>query len=121
DHRYSNTTTADLWEALEKASGKPVKAISAGWTEQPGLPLVKVSTGSVNGEPAVTLEQERFSVRDAGARPLQWKIPVALRDTARPEKLSFVLLEENAVSVQLRQFKGAVKANAGDAGYYRVW
>ncbi len=38
-HKYSNTTTADLWNSLGEASGKPVGDISAGWTEQPGFPV----------------------------------------------------------------------------------
>ena len=41
-HAYLNTTTADLWNALSNASGKPVGEIAAGWTEQPGFPVVKV-------------------------------------------------------------------------------
>src|SRR5881392_2479607 len=40
-HEYSNTTTADLWNALSEASKKPVGEIAAGWTEQPGFPVVK--------------------------------------------------------------------------------
>ncbi len=43
-HAYSNSTTADLWAAMEAASGKPVAGIAAGFTQQPGIPLVKVTT-----------------------------------------------------------------------------
>jgi hypothetical protein len=41
-HKYSNSTTADLWNALSDSSGKPVGEIAAGWTQQPGFPVVKV-------------------------------------------------------------------------------
>ena len=40
EHAYSNTTTADLWGALQAASGKPVAAVASGFTEQGGIPLV---------------------------------------------------------------------------------
>jgi len=42
EHQYSNATTADLWNALSEASKKPIGEIAAGWTEQPGFPVVKV-------------------------------------------------------------------------------
>ena len=35
-HQYSNTTSSDLWAALEKASGKPVGKLASDWTLQPG-------------------------------------------------------------------------------------
>src|SRR6202022_1640592 len=41
EHKYSNSTTADLWYALSEASGKPVDEIAAAWTEHPGFPIVK--------------------------------------------------------------------------------
>ncbi|MEY2556153.1 MAG: hypothetical protein QOF93_1297 [Verrucomicrobiota bacterium] len=41
-HKYSNSTTADLWNALSDASGKPVAQIAAAWTEQLGFPIVIV-------------------------------------------------------------------------------
>ena len=41
-HKYSNSTTADLWNALSEASGKPVGEIAAAWTEQQGFPVVTV-------------------------------------------------------------------------------
>ena len=119
-HQYSNATTADLWEALEKVSGKPIRKISAGWTEQPGLPVVNVKTECVNGKQVVALEQERFTVQDPHARPWLWKIPVALLDVAKPQVASHVLLEDKSNSITLGDCDGAIKANAGDAGYYRI-
>src|SRR5438045_9707445 len=41
-HKYSNSTTADLWNALREASGNPVVEIAAGWTEQAAVAVVHV-------------------------------------------------------------------------------
>jgi aminopeptidase N len=119
-HLYSNTTTADLWEALEKTSGKPIKAISAGWTEQPGLPVVHIKTDCVNGSQVISLAQERFTIQDPKAEPLLWKIPVALLDSAHPKAVHFTLLEGKSAEAALPDCQGVIKANAGAAGYYRV-
>ena len=120
DHLYSNTTTADLWEALEKVSGKPIKAISAGWTEQPGLPLIRIKTDCVDGRQMVRLEQERFTVMDPKAAPLQWKIPVTLMDIAHTNSIHPTLLEKKSASVPMGDCDAVIKANANDTGYYRV-
>ncbi|MDB5804933.1 MAG: aminopeptidase [Betaproteobacteria bacterium] len=50
-HQYSNTTSADLWAALEKASGKPVEQLASDWTTQPGFPVVKVEQVCEDGKP----------------------------------------------------------------------
>ena len=119
-HEYSNTTTADLWSALEKSSGKPVAALSAGWTEQPGLPVVMVKSDCVGGRQIVTLTQERFTVRDPDAQPLSWNIPVAWFDTTHPASAHFTLLENTPAALALPNCSDPVKLNAGDFGYYRV-
>ena len=41
-HKYTNTFTEDLWEALEEASGLPVDRIMSTWTKQMGFPVLKV-------------------------------------------------------------------------------
>ena len=120
DREYSNATTADLWNALENASGKPVGAISAAWTEQPGLPLVTVRTNCVNGRQILTLSQERFTVHDPDAPPLFWKIPVGLMDLAKPDVTAFAQLDGQSVSVPFGRCGELVKANAGYFGYYRT-
>src|SRR5262249_18421159 len=72
-HKYSNSTTADLWNALSEASGKPVSDIAAGWTEQPGFPVVKVNRAANNN---VALSQERFTINFKDNSNLTWKIPL---------------------------------------------
>jgi aminopeptidase N len=127
-HKYSNTTTADLWESLGKVSDKPVKAIAAGWTEQPGLPVIKVKTECVGGKLVVGLEQERFTVRDPGAKQLEWKVPVwviGVGSTGVPvaqftQKAICTLVQEKVSQVQLSDCDQVLKINAGSAGYYRV-
>src|SRR5207253_7556024 len=58
-HKYSNSTTADLWNALSEASGKPVVEIAAGWIEQPRFPAVNAKR-EANGQ--VALSQERCTI-----------------------------------------------------------
>src|SRR5439155_23027528 len=108
-HRYSSTTTADLWAALEKASGKPVRALSAGWTEQPGLPVVNISSQCDGGKDIVRLEQERFTVRDPGAKPLQWMVPVALADLTRTKSTRVELLADKSTTVTFPNCDGVIK------------
>src|SRR5213082_1058283 len=67
-HRLSNSTTADLWNALGESSRKPVTAIAASWTEQPVLPLVLMTST----ESSVTVSQERFTVHQKSPKPLEW-------------------------------------------------
>src|SRR4030081_170345 len=43
-HAYGNTTTADLWQALESVAHKPVTGIAASFTEQDGVPLIMAET-----------------------------------------------------------------------------
>ncbi len=120
DREYSNATTADLWNALENASGKPVGAISAAWTEQPGLPLVTVKTNCISGRQVLTLSQERFVINAPDAPPLSWKIPVALMNLAKPDAVAYALVDGQSVSVPFGACGELVKANAGNFGYYRT-
>jgi aminopeptidase N len=132
-HKYSNSTTADLWAALGEASGKPVASVAAGWTEQPGFPIVLVSTvgaslvdarAPASGAPMPTrslrLEQSRFTVNDPAAAPLTWRIPVTLANTANLSAVSVTLLDKDPVTVPWPAGSGTPKANLRNTGFYRV-
>src|SRR5947209_7044788 len=77
-HALSNTTTADLWAALEAASGKPVAVLAAAHTEQPGVALIRGEVSCVGDRQRIVLRQERFTLHDPNPRPLRWPVPVAL-------------------------------------------
>lgn len=119
-HKYSNTTSADLWSALAKTSGRPVESICSGWTEQPGFPLVKVTSSQIDGKRMVWLQQERFTIQYPDAAPLRWSIPVSFMDPEHPSEVRFSLLEGPSNSLTFPEDHGLIKVNAGDVGYYRV-
>lgn len=119
-HQYSNTTTADLWDDLEKASGKPISKIAAGWTEQPGFPIVAVKSLCQSGARILKMEQERFTVNDMSPKLLQWSIPIAISSVIENKPAKYVLLSQKAMTVPGGGCNSSIKLNAGSVGYYRV-
>ena len=114
-HMYSNTTTADLWNALSEASGKPVGEIAAGWTEQPGFPVVKVKREQAGN---ISLTQERFTVNFTNAPPLEWKIPLTYAVVG--ETPATLLMTRKLDSIHNIPADRALKLNVNGAGNYRV-
>ena len=118
-HAYSSSTTADLWRAMETASGKPVKEFAAGWTEQPGFPVVEVSERTTARDSLATLSQERFTIHQSDAAPLRWQIPVIIGPAGDPNRPSALLLKGERPEIAPFESDIAIKANLGDRGYYR--
>jgi aminopeptidase N len=115
-HQYSNTTTADLWIALEQASGQPVRRMAQGWTEQPGFPVVRVAARCEGGARRIELSQEHFSAEGRPERRL-WAIPVSI--TAGATR-GFELLDGRALAVTRAGCDGPIVADADALGYFRV-
>jgi aminopeptidase N len=117
-HAYSSATTADLWAALQEASGKPVVDIAAGFTEQPGIPLIRVAVACRANETVATLGQQRFTINDPKAAALTWNVPVQIGviGSSTPQ----TLLVKGAGTFTAPGCGKAVKANWNDTGYYRV-
>src|SRR6201995_4767546 len=121
-HAYSNATTADLWQALERATGKPVGAIAASFTEQEGVPLVLAEITCDGDAQRLTLKQERFAIIPAQANatlpPLKWQVPVTIGRIGVSDQQK-LLLDGNA-EIAAGKCGEAIKVNFGDIGYYRV-
>ena len=115
-HSYANTTTTDLWDALETSSGEPVRSVMDGWIFTGGYPVV-----SVEPHPSgLTLSQHRFVYGTASEGV--WSVPVMVRarllDGSTAERR--LLLTDATATLDLG---GAVEwavVNAGGHGYYRV-
>ena len=76
EHEYGNTVTTDLWDALETASGAPVRDVMNTFILQGGHPLVSLHDG--------TLRQEPFSFGPVPAGTTsaigsEWHVPLAVR------------------------------------------
>ena len=113
-HAYGNTETADLWDALERSSGRDVRAIMTTWIDQGGYPLVRVASDG-------PLSQTPFSYRGepGGAIGSHWQVPVLTRPLdGDPGDAEPILLggDEGASPGG----DGLLVVNAGGSGYYRV-
>jgi puromycin-sensitive aminopeptidase len=129
-HRYGNTETTDLWDAIEEATGEPVRRIMDSWIFQGGYPLVTVASGA-DGR-VLHLSQERFRYLLADGHPGDgdadrsgedgWAIPLVLRwGTADGDVVdSTALLDGAVLEIDLPEKISWVVANVGGSGFYRV-
>ena len=118
-HAYGNTVSDDLWSAMEKASGKPVRAIAHDFTLQPGVPLITVTSTACKGSSTrVELTQGQFSRDEAGKAPLRWRVPVTLQSLGTSRSVHTVV-EGGKASVDVPGC-GPILVNAGQNGYFRT-
>ncbi len=115
-HAYANTETRDLWQSLDRASGRPVGEIMDTWILQGGYPQLTVR--AVEG--GVSLEQRRFMIIPDPADRTSWALPVRLRGAAGGKDWQAeVLLDGPQAVVPAPGPLDWVAANAGGHGFYR--
>lgn len=114
-HAYGNTVSDDLWSAIETASGQPIRAIAHDFTDQPGVPLIKVASQGA----AASLTQRRFGVDTPSRRPQTWATPVAVIWAGARETWRGVVSMSRPARIG-GPAGGALLANAGQAGYFRT-
>jgi puromycin-sensitive aminopeptidase len=111
-HEYANTDTIDLWDALEKASKRPVKDFMSRWTSLSGYPLLKV----VYTDEAISLTQERFYLNPSTKKDASlWPIPL-LNDQIPKH---FDRLDDKSLVIQRDKIQPSV-FNKGRNGFYRA-
>jgi aminopeptidase N len=92
--------------------------MAAGWTEQPGFPLVNVTTGK---DGKLRLAQERFTIRQKDPQPLTWRVPVTIGHPLIRTTPQTLLLGTEPQESSFATVAGVPpKVNYGDTGYYRV-
>ena len=117
-HRYSSATTADLWQALGAASGKPVARLAADWTQSPGFPVLSVTARCEGAQTLLQLSQQRFRSDDQPAGTQRWIIPVGVALGGEPTR--YVLLEQEHQSFRFDGCATPLVIDPDGVGYFRT-
>jgi aminopeptidase N len=119
-HAYGNTVTADLWDALENASGAPVRDVMDTFILQGGHPLVSLRADALTQEPFSLGAVPDGVISSIGS---SWRVPVAVKalpsgDAPGAPVRHLVLETEPAPLPEAGQ--GLALVNAGGWGMFRV-
>ncbi|KAG9511390.1 Puromycin-sensitive aminopeptidase, partial [Fragariocoptes setiger] len=122
---FKNAKTEDLWEALEKASQKPVCAVMTKWIKQQGFPYIQVESKTEGSNLTLSLTQKKFSANGSVSPKndsITWLVPVTVSTAANPDKVAHqILLEDKVSEIKLDNVgDGWVKLNPGTVGLYRT-
>jgi puromycin-sensitive aminopeptidase len=119
-HKYGNTETNDLWDAIEHVTQQPARRIMDSWIFQKGYPLVSASI-SEDGS-TISLSQDRFLYTEGEvADDTIWSVPVVLKiGTASGVEEVRYLLEEKSAELELDSPAEWATANAGGSGFFRA-
>jgi aminopeptidase N len=119
-HAYGNATTADLWAAIEQASGRPLRRVADDFTRQPGVPLITVAAGACrNNQRTLTLNQGEFVSTPVTRATPRWHIPVSAMTLGGGNAVSTVTDDSGAGTLTLASCDPFV-INPSQIGYYRT-
>ena len=115
-HRYSNTDTTDLWDALEVASGQPVRATMGTWVDQAGHPLVSAELATDGTELSSLSGVSCWT--GASDNDQRWVVPVSLRyaTTDGSTEHEQLLLEDASTTVDAEGQAGVGVGKRGGVG-----
>ena len=116
EHLHGNTDNEDLWDALEAASGQPVRDLMQAWIFRGGHPLVEATTGD-DGSVQLVQSPFRYDGEDEGVR---WAVPVLLR-TATGEHRLLLDPSRDATAVEaVADIADLHSLNVDASGFYRT-
>uniref|UniRef100_A0A8C5IXS9 Puromycin-sensitive aminopeptidase n=1 Tax=Junco hyemalis TaxID=40217 RepID=A0A8C5IXS9_JUNHY len=120
-----NAATEDLWESLEKASGKPIAAVMNTWTKQMGFPLIYVEAEQQEDDKVLKLVQKKFCASGpyTGEDFPMWMVPISICTSEDPTCAKMqILMDKPELTVVLKDTKPEqwVKLNLGTVGFYRT-
>lgn len=116
-HAYGNTETYDLWDALESATGEPVRRVMDAWIWQGGYPLIDIERQGTT----LRMRQSRFTYagEDDGTRwPTPYRVRIGRGDQTTTER---ILLEPDGAELQVPPDAGLLVVGDADAvGFVRT-
>ena len=112
-NEYSNTETADLWDALEEVSKKPVSEFISAWINENGYPIINANIG----KDTIKLNQQRFFSNPKQTKSTKhnlWQIPLLSNVTDAP-----TIMKSKTLNITLKNNVPAL-LNCNSTGFYRV-
>jgi len=117
-HKYANTETTDLWDALEESCKQPVRQLMDSWIYQEGHPLIEVEAGKSDKQ--IKIKQRRFQYSSAGAKEI-FQVPIMVKAKVGKEIVfKKTLLTEASTTIEFDEKPDWVVVNEGGHGFYRV-
>ena len=123
-HAFANATSADFWNAMTKASGKPIDRILPTFVNQPGVPLVSVTERCNGGTTQLAVSSERFFTDPSMAKVTKtspvWQLPLCIKTPTERGGCQVVSGPQATVSVSEPSCPRWAFVNAGAYGYFRT-
>ena len=119
-HAYGNTVTSDLWDALENASGAPVRDVMDTFILQGGHPLVSLHGDALSQQPFALGPVPAGETSSIGS---EWRVPLAVRALpfdGEPGAPVRHLVLDAAPEEIAEAGQGLAVVNAGGWGIFRV-
>ncbi|HUY86027.1 MAG TPA: M1 family metallopeptidase, partial [Acidimicrobiales bacterium] len=125
-HLFGNAETTDLWDAIEEASGEPIRSVMDSWIFQGGHPVVSASLMSGPDGVSLRLTQDAFRLdASLAGKPTDsigsdWQVPVTIRTVTDGTEESFkLLLGLDGAGLELSAEPDLVVVNANGTGFFR--
>lgn len=121
-HKYSNTETNDLWDAIEESSKQPVRDMMDSWIFQEGHPLISVELDKTGK--TLSFKQQRFVYASDDTNKVKdsiFHVPVMVKAKVGKKMVSekFLLTTETH-EIKFDDKVEYVVVNEGGHGFYRV-
>ncbi|KAI5185731.1 hypothetical protein NEHOM01_1023 [Nematocida homosporus] len=119
-HKYRNTTTKDLWEAIETKTNHQVATTMKNWISTPGMPHIRVTLD----KDMIVLTQSRYLPHSTTSEEHKelWNIFLTKktfsRDRKSPPVVERVMFNTKTLSIPTSEFPLILNADA--FGFYRV-
>ena len=116
-YSFSNAAGEDFWNEVTRATGKPVDRIMQSFVDQPGAPVLSVTTRCVNPGSDIMVTQDRFfSAPGATAQtPQTWVLPACFKAAGGDQKCEIIDRREATLHAASC---GNAFINAQGRGYY---
>jgi len=125
NHKYGNTETTDLWDAIEEKSNQPVRQMMDSWIFQGGYPILHASREEGGQSWLITQrrffylpEEKRSHVKQESV--CRYQVPIMYTAAFGKDRVAGrVLLSGNSTEIKLPSAADWILLNAGGHGFYR--